>query len=270
MIGNASMFRSIVMTGPENINADKILEALPRKCLGNASSIFRRDGCYETRHIEYISKEPFQIAPKEVLQELRDKITLQYHYDMYISTLLIGSENVCVLSVPYLNMALELFQRVDNRTRGIYRRYYRIDIKMLIDKILTGVHEGGRIKITEMDCVVTDDEHKVTQIALKGGDAVSSETYRLLRTPEMRASKGPRLRPQKCTVKYDDHEGKKITIMTDGYGNYQCRINRNEKNLRVLYEIWSYFVKNELAKKTSDLPVRKMRYSKPEEQENVS
>jgi hypothetical protein len=175
-----------------------------------------------------------------------------YRFDVYTLTYQ-SRASLCLLGMPFIGLLKEVVRRlIESRSRR--SSFVKVDLSQLVTRVLSGQHMEGRLKLRALDFDVEGDEN-VTRLLFRGPDTLYSRTYS--RTVE--GLSGIQLSPRACTMGFDDHAGRRVSLEADRFGNFAFHIAKGVTNLPHLHLLLQYLDELGLLQEAPVDPTRRLK-----------
>ena len=206
---------------------------------------------FDATHFFYYSPDRFSRS-----QELEDARfpwngIEQFRYNMYVFGLPVSKSFVIILAVPFFAMGRAVFSEFVKSAPGLGLTFYSVALDLLMAAIKEGRHEGGIIRISDVELAVLGDT-SIDQVALSGTDVLNSVTF--AKIAESAAAAATTLTPSRCRITIDDHSRPRFVLATDRYGNFSFRLGRNATNIFPGMTLFSYLKREGLMQTTFAFP----------------
>ena len=247
------IYRAIAFSYDGLTGLDTVKKLFDGKTLSAPNLLKAHDG-FVGQHFHYYSSIQFSNA--EYLEKIKTKKYGQevYCYNMYWLWFNYDNLNIVIIAVPFLKMALNIFELIKIGTRGKKLVFHRVDIEKMIEAIKSKKNMDGHIKITKFDSLVKGDS-TISRIAVNGADTIHSKTLKTINSSLFRT--GVSLSLKSCNITFNNHKGESFTLFADRWGNYSIRIGKDASNLPALRHFISYGANEKIIMETQVFPIFK-------------
>ena len=171
-------------------------------------------------------------------------------------------DNVMLVAVPFFPMAVEVFSSLHKASRGLGLKYHAVDLSVLISTLASSKGSGNSPRLTAAKFAVEGDL-PVNTLSISGDDVLNSRIYKRAST----ALSGITLKPRRCRILYDDHEGARFGIHADYLGNYWFSVRKYAVNLIWSQHVWKFLYSHGLVTASPAFPLRKGEFEDEDEDE---
>ena len=250
MFRDRTDFYAVLLSGEAFSDIRRLTRNLAVSDFVLESSELERDPEKIEIHYGYVhSAIPYVRSP-----EKRDAIAVKlgtremYRFDTYI----VAFEGMCLVALPFLGLLKEVLTALEGAVRGDVP-YRAVDLQAMIPAVLRGEHLDGKLRLRALDFDVRGD-NDVTRLLFRGDNTLYSKTYARI----IPALKKITLVPRACLMSYDDHEGNRISLEADRFGNFGFRVAVDARNLGRLRFLLRYLLKGRFLVPTHVKPTRRL------------
>lgn len=245
MFRDERIYRAVMFAAPSLRDLADAKMLFPKKVIATADPPVKCPGG-SVEHLFYYSTKEFT-RNVDLLAQAKEKRhgIVQYRYNMYLVSVLIGKTLNAMVAVPFKSMAQEVYLHLRNATRGQDYEFRRVLLGRAMELSEKGEDAAALLRVTRVKYNVEGDGF-AESVGFVGSHLAQCTTLKTL----LSTLKGPTLTPELLRISLDD----RFTFATDQLGHYWFRVARHANNLVHIPEVFKIIAKLGLIESSSAFP----------------